>query len=113
MVFTEHFLEKCGIDISSEKSDDYYLIPRLAKLKIGHRPVKGRGLSYSTVWDLEDTTKYGLHSLRSGGASAAANNGVSDRMISKHGRWKSEKGRNTYIKDNLEKRLEVTQSLGL
>ena len=122
VAFTQCFLENCGIDIDSKKYDDYYLIPRLTKLKVGHRPVKGRGLSYSTVLDLfkstinevvDDTKKYGLHSLRSGGASAAANSGVPDRMISKHGRWKSEKGRNTYIKDSLEKRLIVSQSLGL
>ena len=48
---------------------------------------------------------FGLHSLRSGGASAAANNGISDRLMSKQGRWSSEKARNGYIKDSVVKRL--------
>ena len=34
---------------------------------------------------------FGLHSLRAGSASAAANAGVSDRLFKLHGRWKSVK----------------------
>ena len=56
---------------------------------------------------------FGLHSLRSGGASAAANNRISDRLISKQGGWSSEKGRNGYIKDSVVKRLTVSNTLGL
>ena len=56
---------------------------------------------------------FGLHSLRSGGASAAANSGISDRLISKQGRWSSEKARNGYIKDIVVKRLIVSNTLGL
>ena len=37
-----------------------------------------------------DITKFGLHSLRSGGASVAANHGVPDRLFKRHGRWRSE-----------------------
>ncbi len=39
---------------------------------------------------VSDIRKYGLHSLRSGGATAAANNGIPDRMFKRHGRWRSE-----------------------
>ena len=53
--------------------------------------------------------KFGLHSLRSGGASAAANNGISDRLISKQGR-SSEKARSGYIKDSAVKRLTQINS---
>ena len=35
--------------------------------------------------------KFGLHSLRSGGATSAANIGVKDRLFIKSGRWRSEK----------------------
>ena len=35
-----------------------------------------------------NSKKFGLHSLRAGGATAAANLGVSDRLFQKHGRWK-------------------------
>lgn len=38
-----------------------------------------------------DEKKYGLHSLRSGGATAAANNGsVAERLLKIHGRWKTD-----------------------
>ena len=40
---------------------------------------------------------YGLHSLRAGGASAAANAGVPDRMFKRHGRWRSENAKDGYI----------------
>jgi hypothetical protein len=49
-----------------------------------------------------DKTKLGLHSLRSGGATAAAAAQVEDRLFKKHGRWKSEKAiKDGYVKENL------------
>ena len=102
-----------------------YLISRLARTKRGHNAIGGRSLSYSRirtnflelltpVWaDDGEVRQYGLHSHRSGGASEAANNDVSDRLIGKHGRWSSNTSRDTYIKDNMRKRLSVTQALGL
>ena len=56
---------------------------------------------------------YCLHSMRSGGASAAINNGVSERLIGKHGRWKSGFSRDRYLKDSKKQRLGVTENLGL
>jgi len=38
-------------------------------------------------------SKFGLHSLRSGGATVASANGVPDRLFKTHGRWKSEKAK--------------------
>ena len=60
-----------------------------------------------------DKKKFGLHSLRSGGASAAANAGVPDRCFKRHGRWKSENAKDGYIKDTLKERLSVSKSIGL
>ena len=34
--------------------------------------------------------EFSLHSLRAGGATAAAGAGVPDRMFKRHGRWKLE-----------------------
>ena len=48
---------------------------------------------------------YGLHSLRAGGALAAGNSQVNDRLFKRHGRWKSEKAKDEYIKDNIESLL--------
>jgi len=36
--------------------------------------------------------------LRSGGVTATANAGVSDRLFKRHGRWKSENANDGYIK---------------
>ena len=36
-----------------------------------------------------DPSVYATHSFRSGGASRAANSGVSDRIFQRHGRWKN------------------------
>ena len=57
--------------------------------------------------------EFGLHSLRAGGATAAANAKVPDRMFKRHGRWKSETAKDGYVKDDVKSRLEVSKSLGL
>ena len=54
-----------------------------------------------------------MHSLGSGDTSAAANNGISDRLMSKQVRWPSEKAKNGYIKDSVVKRLTVSNALRL
>ena len=42
-------------------------------------------------------SSYGLPSLRSAGASAAANAGISDRLFKGHGRWKSDRAKDGYV----------------
>ena len=81
-------------------SDDYLFKPlTFKKQSQSHVPKKGK-LSYSTCRDIlkgdpkaigEDATKFGLHSLRAGGATAAATVGIPDRLIKKHGRWKTDR----------------------
>ena len=56
---------------------------------------------------------FGTHSLRSGGATAAANFGVSDRLFKQHGRWSSEKAKDGYVQSNLSELLSVTKNLGI
>lgn len=79
-------------------------------------------ISYSTMRqafrrDLKtigaDPSKFGLHSLRSGGATMAANRGVSDRVFQRHGRWKSAQSKDMYVDDDLDQRLSVSKFLGL
>lgn len=60
-----------------------------------------------------DKRLYGLHSLRSGGVSTAANLGVKDRLLMKHGRWKSHNVKNRYISESIKSLLYVSRSLGL
>ena len=75
-----------------------------------------KSLSYTTVrghvFDLLanislDSKKFGLHSFRSGGASAAANLGVNDRLFEKHGRWKSDKVKDRYVHEDTESKLSA------
>ena len=59
-----------------------------------------------------DKKLFGLHSLRSGGATAAASNAsVCDRLIMKHGRGVTEKSKNLYIHENLASKLSVTKNM--
>ena len=62
-----------------------------------------KSISYSTIRETfrrelksigADPSKFGLHSLCSGGATMAANDGVSDRVFHRHGRWRSVQARN-------------------
>lgn len=56
---------------------------------------------------------YGLHSLRYGGTSEAAAWGIPDRLIQRHGGWRSEKCMNMYIRETRNTLLRVSKSLGL
>lgn len=60
-----------------------------------------------------DAKQFGLHSLRSGGATAAASANVEDRLFKKHGRWKTDKAKDGYVKENINQRLIVTKNLGI
>jgi hypothetical protein len=48
--------------------------------------------------------------LRSTGAAAT---GVDDRLFKKHGRWKSDKAKNGYVKENIDVLLSVSKNLGI
>jgi hypothetical protein len=46
-----------------------------------------------------DSSKFCLHSLRSGGTTAAAANNISDTLIKEHGRWKTDFSKDGYIQE--------------
>jgi len=60
-----------------------------------------------------DMSKFGLHSLRAEGATAAANAGINDRLFKKHGRWASDTAKEGYVCENINEKLSLTQNLGL
>ena len=60
-----------------------------------------------------DAKQFGLHSLRSGGATAAAQAGIPDRLFKRHGRWRSESAKDGYVKDSLSALMSVSESLNL
>lgn len=83
--------------------------------------VRRQGLSYSRAReivkdafkDITDVSYISLHSLRAGGATAAANAGINDRLFKRHGRWLSENAKDGYVKDNFQSLLSVSKSLGI
>ena len=116
---TKRYFVLVGID----KQCDKYIFRGIENTKNGQKLRKiNKPLSYTTVrghvLDLLaniglDPTKFGLHSLRSGGASAAANLGVNAKLFKKHGRWKSDKVKDSYVHEDIESKLSVSRNLGL
>ena len=60
-----------------------------------------------------DSSLFGLHSLRAGGASAAAAVGVPDRLFKRHGRWKTDNSKDRYVKETVQNKLLVSRKLGI
>ena len=60
-----------------------------------------------------DPKQFGLHSLRSGGASAAANAGVPERLFKCHGRWRSESVKDGCVKDLVSAPMSVSELVTL
>ena len=86
------YLDRAGLSCDSP------LFCQLSKTKCVYMP-SSESLSYSRLRELEleafkdivpDISAIGTHSLRRGGATAAANAGVPDQLFKRHGRWASE-----------------------
>ena len=60
-----------------------------------------------------DSKHFGFHSLRAGGASAAAAVGVPDRLFKRHGRWASDTSKDRYVKETLQNKMLVSLNLGI
>ena len=115
------YLELANIDLSS----DVYIFRSLTCCKCSDKFIlrkKNVCLSYTRSREIirdalefigQDSAKFGTHSFRAGGATAAANNNVSDRLFKIHGRWKTELAKDGYVAENLEKRLSVSKNLGI
>ena len=87
------------------------------KLKDLDKPISCRTVRDILLTNLKniglDKTQFGLHGLRSGGATARANFGINERFFQKHGRWKSENVKNGYVHENVRAVLSVSKNLGL
>lgn len=115
VVNIERYFEWLGVD----ETDDVHLLCNLSALKEGYKLRNDKKvMSYTTLRELfieafkphaNDTSKYCLHSLRSGEATA----GIGNRLFKRHGRWVSENTKDGYVKDSFCERLLVSQSLGL
>ena len=113
----ERYMEKAGISQVSEG----FLFQGITSGKVQALRPTGK-FSYTRFSELlkqklKDLgfppVEFSPHSLRSGGATAAAGAGVPDRIFKQHGHWKSENAKDGYVKGTLEKHLSVTKKLGL
>ena len=113
------YLSRVRIPDDSHK----FIFRPMVKSKSDHTLVKDdRHISYTTFREnlksdlqgiVPNTAVYSSHSLRSGGATKAANTGINDQLIQRHGRWRSATSRNMYIDDSIPKRLEVSKMIQL
>ena len=111
------YIQAAGIDFSSNLM--FFRSLHFVKSNASYT-LRSTGISYTRTREVVlhafsqlgySTKLFGLHSLRSGGATAAANAGVNDRLFKRHGRWRSDKAKDGYVKDNLEALLSVSKSL--
>ena len=111
------YIQAAGIDCSSNLM--FFRSLHFVKSNASYT-LRSTGISYTRTREVVlnafsqvgySTKLFGLHSLRSGGATAATNAGVNDRLFKRHGRWRSDKAKDGYVKDNLEALLSVSKSL--
>ena len=115
------YIEAANLDLSSHLP----LFRPLTKNKSGYTLRNGK-LSYTRCREIFKTTlkdlgydpkEYGLHSLRSGGATAVISNNaskaVSERLLKLHGRWKTDEAKDMYVLETECNRLSVTKYLGI
>ena len=112
----EDYLKLANINISSSQ----YIFRAISKGKKSRLRRKNKPISCTTIrQNLLKVIKavglnwkdYGLHSLRAGGASLAANKGIPDRLFKRHGRWKSERTKDSYVEEDLKMLLSVSKNL--
>ena len=90
----EEYISAAQIDLHSE---DLPLFRGLATPR-SKEMVRSQGISYTRARELvkdafrglTDVSNFSVHSLRAGGATSAANAGIPDRLLKRHGRWASE-----------------------
>ncbi len=115
---TRRYLSMANEPLGSQE----LLFRAIVKTKKGETLRASGGISYTRMREVVleqlrsiglDTKQFGIHSLRAGGATAAAQAGIADRLFKRHGRWRSESAKDGYVKDAKSDLLSVSKSLGL
>ncbi|MCG8033524.1 MAG: tyrosine-type recombinase/integrase [Candidatus Thiodiazotropha taylori] len=114
----QKYILLADIDLTS---DHFLFKPVYRSGKICKLISKNKPLSYTRTKEclvarlksVGPSLNLGLHSLRAGGATAAARAGVNERCLKRHGRWRSDISKDGYIEDSLESRLEISRKLKL
>jgi integrase len=90
----------------------------LRKIKGGHA-YSSKKVSYNLLRNVvqrgmaaigEDPKNFGTHSLRAGGATAAAQANIEPRLVQRHGRWARMESMNAYVQDALVDKLAVSKA---
>ena len=96
-------------------SDQYLFRPISASRNCKRLVSVNKAISYSTYRESFKTSFQGIvagiSKFSTHFATSAANSVISERNLQRHGRWASISAKNTYIKDSLPSRLEVSKSL--
>ena len=104
----------------SQSNSSFPLVRRIVKSKSGEYFHASKGVSISTLRDefkkyiqpfVDDVSKYGTHSMRSGAASNPACRRLPGDLLDMHAGWRCPSSKNRYIKHTIEDRLRVSKSL--
>lgn len=115
----KRYIDLIGIDLSSDQFLFKPMFNSGGKCKLIY---KNKPLSYTRAKEcilaklhkIDPNLNLGLHSLRAGGATAAANSkAINDRCWKRHGRWRTDTSKDGYVEDSFESRIGVTRVLGL
>ncbi|XP_077986135.1 integrase/recombinase xerD homolog [Glandiceps talaboti] len=119
VAYLERYLTLAGI---SSESHQFIFRPLFVSKHSVSLIHKDKHLSYTRVRELvkqklslvvDDVSVFGTHSFRSGGATTAAQAGISSRQLMQHGRWRSSTAKDGYIHDTISECLSVTKCLGV
>lgn len=122
VLMLKRFLNMCCI---SNSNSDFYIFCQVSycknsnsyKLRSANKKLsytRAREILLDALQSVDlECKRFGLHSLRSGGATSAASAGVSDRLFKKHGRWKSDSAKDGYVRESRSNLMSVSQNLGI
>ena len=95
----EKYLSRVG-----NPSDNQTIFRSIVKTKQGDKLRDTRRFTYTECFKEKLKTlgfpaeQFGLHRLRAGGATVAANNSISDRLFKRHGHWRLQYAKGGYRK---------------
>jgi hypothetical protein len=110
------YVELSGMNLDS----DFYIFRPIFRSKGTCKVIyKNKMLSYTAAREsivsrlrfVSKGLKLGLHSMRSGGATATANSDINDRVWKRHGRWKSDSSKDGYVVDSVDKGCKCLKTL--
>jgi integrase len=117
-----YYLKIVKINVFTSSYDDQFIFRRAIPSAIGFvLSSAALPLTYTRIREIVkakasqlglNDRNFSTHSMRSGGATIAANSGANERALQRHGRWAVASSKDRYILDDVESQLQVTKLLG-